>query len=169
MGNDQKKFSEKEKVSIALKAADGVDKEIKRLAKEHGTTEENIRSWIRENNLESVNISDEVEEISLDATDSFIDSVSYGATKDTLNYSRLAFWTIFGATILTIFIISVLVVHEYTRTASIQYQFEQSEYYDVHETETSNQAMLDSFGVIDPDAGIYRIPIDSAITIIVNE
>lgn len=169
MGNDQKQFTDKEKISIALKAADGGDKEIRRLAEEHGTTEENIRSWIREKELRSVNISDEVEEISLDATDNFVDSVTYGATKDTLNYSRLTFWTVFGTAVLIIFITSVMFIHEYTRTASLQNQFEQSQYYNIQEIESNDRATLESFGVIDPDAGIYRIPIDSAITIIVNE
>ena len=42
-------------------------------------------------------------------------------------------------------------------------------YYDIDELETSSTEQLNSFGVVNPDEGIYRIPIDSAITKIAEE
>lgn len=167
MGKKQNTFTDKEKINIALKAVEGGEEELKRLAEEHNIPETKIKEWIRENDLESVN--DEIEEVSLEANDSFIDSVKYGVTKDILNYSRLTFWTVFGTAVLIVFITSVMFIHEYTRTASLQYQSDRSQFYSIQELQSNDLETLESFGVVNPEEGIYRIPVDSAITIIANE
>lgn len=163
MSNKPTNFTESEKLKIAKSAANDGEEALEALASEHNISKEEIRSWVRD--LKAGNVADD-DEVTLDVTDEFAKSVEYGATFDTLNYSRLTFWSIFGTAVILLFIVSVMFMHEYTRTSSLQERSEQSIYYNIEEINRTDRAILDSFGIVDPDAGIYRVPIDSAITII---
>jgi hypothetical protein len=167
MSEKSKKFTEEEKAAIALKAGSGGEEAIKKLAIEHGVPEEEIRNWIREMGVSSVDESEE--EVSLEASEDFAKSVEYGATFDKLNFPRLTFWSVFGVSVILIFVIALMYIHDYTRSSATLEGAQQSRYYNIEEVQQRDRAKLESFGVVDPDEGIYRIPIDSAITLIVNE
>lgn len=159
-------ITESEKLKIANSASLGGEKAVKALATEHNISEEEIRVWVHD--LKSGNVDDD-DEVTLDVTDDFAKSIEFGATFDTLNYNRLTFWAVFGTAVILLFIVSVMFMYEYTRTSSMQDRSEQSIYYDIEELKRADQVKLDSFGVIDPNEGIFRIPIDSAITIIATD
>jgi hypothetical protein len=166
MSDKRKQLSDVEKAQIAEKAKNAGDEVLRKLAEEYGVTEEEIRSWIHETSAAGVTDEDDV---SLEATEDFIRSVEYGATFDKLNYKRLTFWSLFGTVSVVLFIIGIMFMHEFNRTSALQERFQQSIFYNIDEIQQSDRARLESFGVVDPDAGIYRIPIDSAITILANE
>lgn len=159
-------ITESEKIKIADSAAVGGEEAVKSLAAEYNISQDEIRSWVRD--LKAGNVTDD-DEVTLDVTDDFAKSIEYGATFDKLNYNRLTFWSLFGTAVIILFIIGVMFMHEFTRTASLQERSEQSVYYDIEELNQKDQMILDSFGVVDPEEGIYRIPIDSAITIIAKD
>ncbi len=167
MSKKQKQFTDEEKNSIALKAVSGGDETIKELSEKHNISEETIRNWIRETGVKPVK--EKEEEVSLDASEDFIASVSYGANFDKLNYRRLIFWSVFGVVVIFIFIQSIMFIHDYTTSSATQLRSEQSRFYNIEEMKQNDQETLNSFGVVDSEAGIYRIPIDSAITDIANE
>ncbi|MDX1640325.1 MAG: transposase [Balneolaceae bacterium] len=169
MSKKQKTFTDEEKKEIALKAASGGEDAVKELSEKHGVSEEDIHNWIRETDVTDVATVTEEEEVSLEATDEFIESVNYGANFDRLNYRRLFFWSAFGIAVILITIQSIMFIHEYTESSAIQLRSEQSQFYEIDEMKLNEQEKLNSFGVVDPEAGIYRIPIDSAITLIANE
>lgn len=166
MSKNQNSFTESEQIRIAKLAAAGGSEELQRLANEHNISQKEIQSWIHEYNIEAGG--DEPEEISLEASEDFVNSVEYGATFDNLNYNRLTFWSVFGTAVILLFVISIMFVHEYTRTSALQRSDESSLYYDINELQEMDNETLETFGVVDPEQGIYRIPIDSAITIISN-
>lgn len=166
MSDKSDKLSDVEKAQIAEKAKNAGNEVREKLAEEYGVTEEEIREWELETSASDV--SDD-EEVSLEATDEFIKSVEYGATFDILNYGRLTFWSAFGTISVVLFIVGIMFMHEYNRTSAIQERFQQSIFYDIEEIQQRDRARLESFGVVDIDEGIYRIPIDSAITILTNE
>jgi len=167
MSKNQNSFSESEQIRIAKQAAAGGSEELKKLADKHNVSQQEIQYWIREYQIETPG--DESEDVSLEASENFVDSVEYGATFDNLNYNRLTFWSVFGTAVIVIFIISIMFIHEYTRTSALQRSDESSLYYDINELEEQDKETLETFGVVDPEEGIYRIPIDSAITIISND
>ncbi len=166
MSKKPKIFTESEKLEIASSAAVGGEKAVKALATQHNISEDEIRSWVRD--LKAGSVTDD-DEVTLDVSDDFAKSIEFGATYDNLNYSRLTFWSLFGTAVIVLFIIAVMFMHEYTRTSALQERAEQSVYYDIEELNRTDQVTLDSFGVVNPDEGIYRIPIDSAITIIATD
>jgi len=115
-----KNFTDREKAEIVEKALAGGDPEIQKLAEEYQVPADEIRSWIDE----SENTSNDM--ISLDVSEDFADSVGFGATHDHLNYNKLTFWSLFGTGAIIIFVVAVMFMHEYTRTASLQTSSEQS-------------------------------------------
>lgn len=167
MSKKQKQFTDEEKNSIALKAVSGGDDAVKELSDKHNISEEEIRNWIRETGVKPVK--EKEEEVALDASDDFIASVNYGANFDNLNYRRLIFWSVFGTAIIVIFVQSIMFIHDYTQSSSVQLRSEQSQFYNIGEIQQNDQEILNSFGVVNAEEGIYRIPIDSAITQIANE
>lgn len=171
MSNDSKKFTLEEKTKIALEAASGDRGKMINLAEKHDVTVEKIEDWIRETgatNVTSTDADDE-ESVSIISTQQFAKDYEFGATPDNLNYSRLFFWTIFGTTVILLFIIAIFNVYDYTFDSVGQQNSERSMYYEIDQLEASSTEQLNSFGVVDIEEGIYRIPIDSAITEIAEE
>ncbi|MDX1586386.1 MAG: hypothetical protein R3222_06570 [Balneolaceae bacterium] len=166
MSKDQKEFSKKQKTSIALKAKAGGDEAIEKLAEEHNISEEQIRNWIEETGVATVQ--EEDEEVSIQATDTFADFVKYGATFDNLNYRRLTFWSIFGLATILVFVLAIIYVYDYTMS-SMEQRADRTQYYEIEQLKENDQIILESYGVVDPEEGIYRIPVDSAISLIANE
>ncbi|WP_340103644.1 hypothetical protein [Rhodohalobacter sp. 8-1] len=171
MSNDSKKFTLDEKTKIALEAASGDRGTIINLAEKHDVTVEEIEEWIRETGVTNVTSpdADDQESVSILATEEFASDYEFGATPDKLNYSRLFFWTIFGTAVILLFIVAVFNVYDYTYDGVIQRNAEESMYYEIDQLEASSTEELNSFGVVNLEEGIYRIPIDSAITKIAQE
>ncbi|TVR13598.1 MAG: hypothetical protein EA391_14005 [Balneolaceae bacterium] len=163
----KKTFTEEEKAAIAKQAASGGDETIREAAEKHGVTIEQIKLWIRESNASDVEYAED--EVSLEATEDFEKSVTYGATFDNLNFRRLTFWSAFGTLTMILFIVAIYFMHDFTKSGATQQRSQESLFFDIEEIQQRDRATLESFGVVDPDEGIYRIPIDSAITIIATD
>src|SRR5690554_2330770 len=178
MSDNKKEYTDSEKLSIILEASDSDKKEVEAIAKKYGVTTDEILKWRHESKAfvadrkagtEIAGFGHGDEKVYLEANDAFIDSVSYGVVKDTLNYKRLTFWTIVGTVMLVTIVLSVIGIHGYTTGSAWQSQSESNQFFDLENNRETDKATLESFGVVDPDAGVYRIPIDDAIDIIVNE
>jgi hypothetical protein len=167
MSSEEKKFTKEEIAAIALKAASMDAAEKQELAKEHGVTSEKIDQWMHETGIKSVTETEE--EFSLEASEDFAQNVEYGAAFDKLNYRRLTFWSVFGTAVILIMILAIMAIHDYTVSGAEQARSAESMFYDIEELKQRDAARLSSFGVVDPDEGIYRIPIDSAITIMAQD
>lgn len=167
MSKKSNQFTEEEKAAIALKAASGGEEAIKKLADEHNISVAEIRNWIQEKNISSTE--GDTDEYSLNVTDDFSKSVEFGATFDKLNYKRLTFWSVFGIAVILIMIVALMALHNYT-TSSVSYQVsERSQFFNIEQIERDTQNRLNSFGVVDPEEGIYHVPVDTAISMMVNE
>ena len=171
MSNDSKNFTLEEKTKIALEAASGDRGKMINLAEKYDISVEKIEEWIRETGVSNVTSpdADDEESLSIIATEDFAKDYEFGATPDNLNYKRLFFWSIFGTVVILLFIIAVFNVYDYTYDGVQQQNAERSLYYEIDQQEASSREQLNSFGVVNPDEGIYRIPIDSAITKIAEE
>lgn len=167
MSKQPNEFTREEKAAIALKALSADADAKQELAKKHGITVEIIDQWIDETGVRHVNDSDET--VELESSDSFADSVEFGAVPDVLNYGRLTFWSVFGTVAVVLMIVAIMAVHDFTITSSEQQRAIDSRYIQIEEIQQRDRTKLESFGLIDPEEGIYRIPIDSAITRIAQE
>jgi len=167
MSKSSKNFTEEEKAAIALKAASGQENKLQELAEEHGVSVEEIQNWMRETGVTPVK--EDVDSISIETTDNYATSVEYGVSFDTPDYKKIVFWTTFGSAVVLLIIVSVFYVHSYTTSNVADRTSQESQFYNIQEIQRQDAETLNSYGVVDPEEGIYRIPIDSAITEIVNE
>ena len=167
MSKSSKNFTEEEKAAIALKAASGQENKLQELAEEHGVSVEEIQNWMRETGVTSVEEDDD--SVSIETTDNYATSVEYGVSFDTPDYRKIVFWTTFGSAVVLLIIVSVFYVHSYTTSNVADRTSQESQFYNIQEIQRQDTETLNSYGVVDPEEGIYRIPIDSAITEIVNE
>ena len=96
------------------------------------------------------------------------ESISFGVMHDDLNYKRLIFWSVLGMILVVIFVKGLVEMYQYNTSVSRDRISEESQYYQIKQLNKEAQETLNSFGVVDPEEGIYRIPIDSAMNDIAN-
>lgn len=166
MSNGPNQFTEEEKAAAALKAASG-EATLQELAEEYRVSVEEIERWMQETGVTVAE--DDENDVSLEVTDDYARAVEYGATYDTPNYRRIVFWSAFGSVVILLIIISVFYVHSYTTSTALDQASQGSQYYNIQKIQEDDHETLNTFGVVDPEEGIYRIPIDQAISEIVNE
>ena len=99
----------------------------------------------------------------------FDESADYGVMYDKINVKSLAFWTLMGIGILVIVVMGVIALYNYNKFQFQESLSVQSEFQDFERFRANQQAHLNTYGVIDEEAEIYHIPIDSAMDLIVNE
>ncbi len=172
------KHSAEFKANIALEALSSSAEELDALAEKHGISKKDIQSWVKElkGNASSIFAAadDEAghghhhavgEDVEIETDDEELYKyVQYGAHGDVLDYRKLTFWTAFG-TVLVVVTIAGLI--QFSQTSYFEAQQEasfNSQYIEINELQEQAQETLNSFGVVDPENGIYRIPIDSAIS-----
>lgn len=166
MSNDPKKYTTEKKAKIAFEASSVDEEQMKEIAEKHNVTIDTLYKWIDETGVSDVTApdADENDTVSFIASKDFADDFDYGATFDNLDYKTLFFWSAFGTTIIGLFVVAIFLVFVYTFQGIGQQSSERSSYYNINELRENEQIRLNSFGVVDIDEGIYRIPIDSAIT-----
>lgn len=171
MSKDKKEYSSEFKAKVVLEASSAEGDGVQQIADKYNVTTEEIAIWARDMGISGVDSSDpSTDEITLEVkNESFYSAVDFGAQEDKLNYKRLTFWTVFGTAFVLIIVVSLIYVFDSTVSSTQQQVSAQSQYLDVNELKMRDEATLSSFGVVNPEAGIYRIPIDSAITLMLSE
>lgn len=172
MSNESKKYSLEEKTKIALEAVSGKEGTIEEIAEKYNVSSDDIQKWIDETGVKNPKTAEEIEDefsVTLDSTEEFAQNAEYGVTPDKLNYGRLTFWSVFGTLVILLFIVAIMFTYEYTFQGSERQASEQSQFYDINELQERERMKLSSFGVVDLEEGVYRIPIDSAISRIARD
>jgi hypothetical protein len=171
MSKDKKEYSSEFKAKVVLEASSAEGDAVQQIADKYNVTTEEIAFWAREMGISDVSSADDsVDEVTLEAkNESFLSAIDFGAQEDVLNYKRLTFWTVFGTIFVLVIVVSLIYVFDSTISKTQQEVSAQSNYFDVNELKTRDAAKLSSFGVVDPENGIYRIPVDSAITLMLSE
>lgn len=175
MPSEEKQYTAAFKKEVAQKALDQSKKNLENLSEEYEVPVSVILMWatelekggedVFETSEEEVEKTEEIHtEVDVEITDEKVaDSVEHGVMGDQLNYKRLVFWSIFGTVLVIIFVKGLFEMYEYNRQVTQERVSADSEYYQVNQLKREARKQLDSFGVVDLENGIYRIPIDSAI------
>ena len=176
MANEKQNYSAEFKKEVAQKALDQSKKNLDKLAKQYDVSVSVILMWATELEKGGEDVFDIAEEdqetspegspenIDVEITSEEVaDSVEHGVMADKLNYKRLIFWSVFGTILVIIFVRGLFEMYEYNMNTTQERVSSESEYYQVNQMKKEARQQLDSFGVVDLENGIYRIPIDSAI------
>jgi len=95
----------------------------------------------------------------------FVHSVEEGVMSDDLNYKKLLFWSGVGIVVLVIFFVSLIQFFGYTEFLSTE-EASTGQTTLINQLRQNDKKVLNSFGVVDEQQGLYRIPIDSAINLV---
>ncbi len=96
-------------------------------------------------------------------------NMDLGVTPDNLNYRQL-FGLFFGGIFLVlVLILFAMELYRYWDFKTGMAAAVAAEYPDLQRLRAADAQTLGTFGVVDAEQGIYRIPVDSAITLMVDE
>lgn len=98
----------------------------------------------------------------------FNTDVEFGATEDRLNYKGLFFWGALGTVMITIAVVVLINVYDMTITTATERAGAASQYMELGDVEARDAKVLENFGLIDAEQGVYRVPVDSAIEMMVG-
>lgn len=183
MANEERNYTADFKIKVAKAALEQDKKNLDRLSDKFDVPVSDILTWAVKLEKHSEQVfrdesempesvqseSDETDLVDLEVTDRDIEnSIHDGVMKESLNYRRLIFWSVFGTILATIFVFTLKELYEYSSQLNQDQVSSQSEFYEVNKLKREATEQLNSFGVVDSEQGIYRIPIDSAITDVVE-
>lgn len=178
MSNEKKSYTREFKAKVVLEAVSTESDSPQEIADKYEISLTDLLSWANELDLSddkkqklsdasegevpSSSVADDVDLESAD--DIFSEEIEYGAAFDYLNIKRLTFWIVFGTGFVLLTIIALINLYHYSTSSTIQQVSEQAEYIEAQEIKMRDQEKLSSFGVVDLENGVYRMPIDSVIT-----
>lgn len=97
------------------------------------------------------------------------DSIRLGVSPDDLNYKKLFGYTLLGIIIVGALLILALNMFRYTAFQKSQEAAINAEFYELDALRSRHADQLNSFTIIDEQSGKYAVPVDSAITLIVED
>lgn len=167
-------YSSEFKAKVALEAVSQGRSVIDKVAKKYDLSEDEVIAWAAQLHDDAARIftaealepsDSEVEDVEIDTEDEeFAVAVGHGVMSDELNYKKLIFWSSFGTALVIIFVIGLVYFSQYSLFEAQREVSNQTVFSDVNDLYERQEQDLNSFGVIDAEEGIYRIPIDSAIS-----
>ena len=183
MSNEEKQqYSREYKAKVVLEAT-SEDADPVEVARRHNVTPGTLLSWANQMDVNDLQLKklaeaagtegahDAIETVDVDSnSDRFAASIEYGATHDILDMKKLTFWSLFGTGFVLLIILALYGAYTLTTSQTIQQVYEQGgDHYEVRELHERQRADLESFGVVDAEEEIYRVPIDSVFSRMVRE
>lgn len=175
----KKQYTAEFKAKVALEALGQSQKDLQGLAQKYDVPVSAILTWVTQLKNKSSGIFEETteeefetsdqpftdqEEVDVEISDPEIaSSFRYGVMEDRLNYRRLAFWCTLGVVLIVIFVRALVELFQYNTEMNHAGVSATNEYYQVNQQKKEAFETLNSFGVVNLEEGIYRIPLDSAI------
>lgn len=99
----------------------------------------------------------------------FESSLLYGVSHDQINLRTVSFWIVLGIVIVVAAIIGVYHMYTYNQFLSSQRAAINAEFVDTEIRRQRDHRMLHSFEVTDEENRRFRIPIDSAMTLLSDQ
>ncbi|SMO44102.1 transposase [Gracilimonas mengyeensis] len=168
------KYSSEFKAKVALEAVSQGRTVIEKIAEKYDLSEDQVIAWTAQLHEDAARIfaaqsaheeESDAEDVEIATEDDeFAVAVSQGVMSDELNYKKLIFWSSFGTALVIIFVIGLVFFSQYSLFEAQREVSNQTVFSDVNDLYERQEEELNSFGVVDIEEGIYRIPIDSAIS-----
>lgn len=175
MASQNATYSSKFKANVALEALARNKQNLEPLSDKYDVPVSVILTWavqLERNAAAVYQTSEEPTDISAPSQESDVvdveieddevsESIGTGVMGDNLDYKKLTYWSVLGIIFVVIFVQLLLEMYQMTTQINQERVSAESEYYEVTEQNQRDRERLSSFGVVDIEEGIYRIPIDS--------
>ena len=170
------KHSAEFKAKVALEAVSEQNKVLSEVATKYDISLDEVTAWTKElqskaSTLFGGSISEDahsqtsdVEDYNIESDDNdFIYAVSHGVEEENLDYKKILFWSGFGIVTVTVFIVALIFFAQFSFTNAQRNASNTSSYLEITKLKADQTEHISTYGVVDLEAGIYRIPIDQAI------
>lgn len=178
MSNDKKTYDREFKEKVVQETVSGEQMNPHEVAEKYDVTPEQIVNWAHELDIseeEMERLTETVggshqeagEEVIVELETSsqlFESEVKYGATYDIINMRILTFWTIFGSIFIAVTIMIMIGLFNFGTVSTGREASERSEFHEIRELKQRDTETLSSFGVIDLENRVFRMPIDTVIS-----
>lgn len=103
------------------------------------------------------------------AADDFVIAVEKGVMDDALDIKMLTFWSLITVIFMAAMIYGGYRIYKFWGFQSRMEQAISTEYKELHQKRAADAQHLSTYGMVDGEAGVYRIPLESAIDLYVTE
>ncbi|MCH8494707.1 MAG: hypothetical protein LAT57_03625 [Balneolales bacterium] len=97
------------------------------------------------------------------------ESIRYGASHDELNYKKLFAFFFIGIFVALLLVIASIVLFRYAAFQKSQEAAINAQFYELDDLRAKDNQILTTFDVVDENAGTFRVPVDSAFTLILDD
>lgn len=171
------KHSAEFKAKVALEAVSEQNKILSEVADKYDVSLEEVTSWTEELRSKASNVFDgaatsiehahgsKVEDYNIESDDSeFIYAVSHGVEEENLDYKNIYVWSGLGIAIVTIIVVALIYYAQFSFSNAQRNALNTSSYLEITKLKADQTEHINTYGVVDLEAGIYRIPIEQAIS-----
>ena len=141
------KHSAEFKAKVALEAVSEENKIYSAIATKYDLSSDEVSAWVSELKSNAI----------------FIEAVSHGVENENLDYSKLFFWSGLGIATVVVLIVGLIFFSQFAFSNAQNNASNSSTYLEITKLNADQTEHLNSFGVVDLEAGVYRIPIEEAI------
>ena len=99
----------------------------------------------------------------------FVTAVKHGVEEEGLDVKAITMWSALGIVTVIVFVVVLIPFAQFSLNSAKENVNVTSSYYEIRQLNEDAEATLSSYGVIDGEEGIYRIPIDEAINKIATD
>jgi hypothetical protein len=99
----------------------------------------------------------------------FTHSIEKGVTDDVLNIKTLTFWSIITVIYMIVMVYGGYQIYTYWGFKSKMDLAINAEYKELNSKISADQEHLNTFGIVNADSGVYRIPIENAFDLYVQK
>ncbi|GAB5409637.1 MAG: hypothetical protein BalsKO_20020 [Balneolaceae bacterium] len=171
------KHSAEFKAKVALEAVSEENILHSEIAKKYGVSESDVSLWSSElkgkaskifdantSEDDSHSTSSTIEDVSLQSDDPiFIESVNHGVEAENLDYNKIFMWSGLGVILVIVFVVALIFFAQFSFSNAQKNALNSSTYLEITKLKADQNEHINSFGVVDMEAGVYRIPIEEAI------
>lgn len=162
------------KAKVALEAVSRSNEVVSEIASKYEVSEEEVRTWAAELKDQAVSVFSstpaQVTDVEIESDDdTFVHSVEYGVQDDSLDYKKLYLWSGIGTAAVVVFVVVLIFFSQYAMDSAQENAGDTSTYNALIKLTEDQEAILNSYGVVDAEDGVYRIPIDKAIESMTTE
>lgn len=96
-------------------------------------------------------------------------SADYGVTPDKLDNKKLFLLFIAGIILVTLMVYFSMTLFNYYAFTTSQAAAESAVFYEIEDLKAQDKELLTTYGVVDEENGVFRVPVDTAITLILED
>ncbi len=171
---EKKEYSSEFKAKVALQALEQNKKDLEPLAKKYEVPVSLILTWAVQLEENAAGVYDASEEpvdieygpipVDIEVESREIEiSLKNGVMSDDLNYMRLASWSVIGLILVIVFMQMLVEIFQVNIGKHPEQVIGEDAFYEVTEKKHEAKKRLSSFGVVDKETNVYRVPVDMVI------